>query len=96
MKLKQNLINLGIIGTTTILLSHPALAGQADLSGDLSNNLEAFIKKTGKIVALTSFGVGTILSAIKFNPLIFGSSIGVSLASLYGTPVITGLFSAII
>jgi hypothetical protein len=47
-------------------------------------------------IALCSFGIGLVASIVKMNAMAFISSIGVSLAALYGPAIITGLFSGII
>ena len=80
----------------TLLLIDPSFAGQDPLDVTLETNVENLVKKIGKIVGLVSFGLGMVGSAIKFNPYVFGSSLGISADAIWGTPVITGLFSAII
>lgn len=84
------------IGICYLVTLHPALASTDVLDADLDKNVIATVKKIGRICALTSIGVGSIVSVAKFNPWIFGGSVGVALASLYGPGAVTGYFAALI
>ena len=84
------------VGLITLLFIDSSFAGEDALNETLETNVEDLVKKTGKIVGLVSFGLGMVGSAIKFNPYLFGSSLGIAAAGIWGTPVITGLYSAII
>ena len=79
-----------------VLFPELAMAGQDSLSSTMDYKMVDTIKKGGKIIALCSFGIGLVASIVKMNAMAFISSIGVSLAALYGPAIITGLFSAII
>lgn len=79
-----------------VFLPDLAIAGVDPLSEDLENNTQNLIQSSGKIIALISFFLGLTIAAVKMNLMPFVFSVAVSLASLFGMPVITGLFSAII
>lgn len=89
-------IGLFVISLIVVLFPDLAMAGQDSLSSTMDDKMVDTIKKGGKIIALCSFGIGLIASIVKMNAMAFISSIGVSLAALYGPAIITGLFSGII
>ena len=97
----NKLFSLEIIGLFAILsifvlFPELAMAGQDSLSSTMDDKMVDTIKKGGKIIALCSFGIGLVASIVKMNAMAFISSIGVSLAALYGPAIITGLFSGTI
>lgn len=92
---KYQILTLSFI-SLAVICPDIALAGQDSLSTTLDDKMIETIKKGGKIIALCSFGIGLVASIVKMNAMAFISSIGVSLAALYGPAIITGLFSAII
>jgi len=50
----------------------------------------------GKVIAIASFGIGIVGSALKFNPIAIAGSFGVGLAASLGPGAIETIFSAII
>jgi len=93
-----SLENIGLFAILSIFVLFPelAMAGQDSLSSTMDDKMVDTIKKGGKIIALCSFGIGLVASIVKMNAMAFISSIGVSLAALYGPAIITGLFSGTI
>ena len=95
-KISKTNISLFTILSIFLLFTELAMAGQDSLSSTMDDKMVDTIKKGGKIIALCSFGIGLVASIVKMNAMAFISSIGVSLAALYGPAIITGLFSGII
>lgn len=95
-KISKTNISLFAILSICVLFPELAIAGQDSLSSTMDDKMVDTIKKGGKIIALCSFGIGLVASIVKMNAMAFISSIGVSLAALYGPAIITGLFSGII
>lgn len=95
-KISKTNISLFAILSISLLFPELAMAGQESLSSTMDDQMVDTIQKGGKIIALCSFGIGLVASIVKMNAMAFISSIGVSLAALYGPAIITGLFSGII
>ena len=94
----KNIYFLSISALCLTLLFVPdlAFAGVDPLSQDLEDNTQNLIQSSGKIIALISFFLGLGIAAVKMTLMPFAFSIAVSLAALFGMPVITGLFAAVI